>query len=140
MTRALASDFQNPPTIVQYFFIELSYFGIDLEQSIKWRESVMLWMLYGSFQKHIMWPSIKEQFSHFSPQKKIMSFICKLVTQLQGSIFLRYLIRFTLIWSDLKHGTVMGSNICEWIKYLWMDQNFSLTLLCLQTRQSLFWT
>ena len=22
------------------------------------------------FQKHIMWPSIKEQFSHFSPQKK----------------------------------------------------------------------
>ena len=68
------------------------------------------------------------------------SFICKLVTQLQGSIFLRYLIRFTLIWSDLKHGTVMGSNICEWIKYLWMDQNFSLTLLCLQTRQSLFWT
>ena len=37
---------------------------------MKWRESVMFWMLYGSFQKHIMWPSIKEQFSHFSPQKK----------------------------------------------------------------------
>ena len=36
--------------------------------------------------------------------------------------------------------SVNGSNICEWIKYLWMDQNFSLTLLCLQTRQSLFWT
>ena len=51
--------------------------------------------------------------------EKIQSFICKLVTQLQGSIFLRYLIRFTLIWSMelwMDQISVSGSNICEWIR------------------------
>ena len=40
----------------------------------------------------------------------------------------------------LKHGTVMGSNICEVSDLFHIVFEFSLTLLCLQTRQSLFWT
>ena len=67
-------------------------------------------------------PLILEEWSTIQrdkSKKKKMSFICKLVTQLQGSIFLRYLIRFTLIWSMelwMDQISVSGSNICEWIR------------------------
>ena len=47
---------------------------------------------------------------------------------------------FDLSHTYLKHGTVMGSNICEVSDLFHIVFEFSLTLLCLQTRQSLFWT
>ena len=76
MTRALVSDFQNPPTIVQYFFMDLSYFGSDLEQSIKWRESVMLWMLYGSFRNTSCGQASRSNFRTF-PRKKKKSYLAR---------------------------------------------------------------
>ena len=48
----------------------MSFFGKDLEQQIlKWRESVMLWMLYGSFRNTSCGQASRSNFRTF-PRKK----------------------------------------------------------------------
>ena len=49
----------------------MSFFGKDLEQQIlKWRESVMLWMLYGSFRNTSCGQALRSNFRTFPRKKK----------------------------------------------------------------------
>ena len=52
--------------VAKWFVVFWKRFGADHEMT--WVGYVVNVIRF--FQKHIMWPSIKEQFSHFSPQKK----------------------------------------------------------------------
>ena len=52
--------------VAKWFVVFWKRFGAD--HKITWVGYVVNVIRF--FQKHIMWPSIKEQFSHFSPQKK----------------------------------------------------------------------
>ena len=51
--------------VAKWFVVFWKRFGAD--HKITWVGYVVNVIRF--FQKHIMWPSIKEQFSHFSPQK-----------------------------------------------------------------------